>query len=285
MVYAVPIWIARSAPIALSLGTCVAWGSSNFLGGFVSKRVSPFLFATGEHVAALVFMTLLAVTTRAPFPMLRTELWSLAAGLAGGLALAVFYRSLSRGSMGLAAPVAAVLSAAIPAVVTTLREGSPGARRLIGFVLAIVGVWLISGSSGKTERKILGTALLAGCGFAAYSLAIKQAGTGSPMWIEVHSRFGALCVTVVVAGYERNSVGFSRTVGHWALLVGLVDTVGSLAFVRAAQLGRLDAVVVIASLHPAVTVILATTVLKERLTQRRTAGICFALLSLMLITA
>lgn len=282
---AAPIWIARSTPIALSLGTCVAWGSSNFLGGFVSKRVSPFLFATGEHFAAIVFMTLLAVSTHAPFPMLRTELWSLVAGLAGGVALAVFYGSLSRGSMGMAAPVAAVLSAVIPAMVTTLREGSPGARRLIGFALAIAGVWLISGSSDKTERKVLGTAILAGCGFAVYSLAIKEAGMGSPMWIEVHSRFGALCVTALVAIYGRRFAGLSKTVGLWALLVGLVDTVGSLAFVRATQLGRLDIMVVIASLHPAVTVILATTILKERLTQRRTVGICFALLALMLIAA
>ena len=285
MVAAVPDWITRSVPMALSLGTCIAWGSANFLGGVVSKRISPFLFAVGEHLAAIAFMTLLAVTTHAPFPTLRTELWSLAAGLAGGIGLAVFYGSLSRGSMGLAAPVAAVLSAAIPAVVTTLREGSPDGRRLIGFALAIVGVWLISGSSDKTERKILGAAILAGCGFAMYSLAIKQAGLGSPMWIEVHSRFGALCVTAAIAGYQRNFAGLSKTVGRWALFVGLVDTVGSLAFVRAAQVGRLDAVVIIASLHPAVTVILATTILKERLTQRRTAGICFALLALMLIAA
>jgi drug/metabolite transporter (DMT)-like permease len=280
-----PTWIAHLLPAALSLGTCLGWGSSNFLGGFVSKRVSPFLFAASTHVVALVFMTMLALATRAPFPTVRTEFWSVTAGLAGGVALAVFYGSLSRGSMGLAAPVAAVLAATIPAIVITVREGSPGARRLIGFVLAAIGVWLMSISSGKTERKTLGMAILAGCGFALYSLSIKQAGAGSPMWIEAHSRFGALCVTAAVVAYERNSIGFSRTVGLWALLVGLVDTAGSLAFVRAAQLGRLDVVVVIASLHPAVTVILAAAVLKERLTQRRTAGICFALVALMLIAA
>ena len=105
------------------------------------------------------------------------------------------------------------------------------------------------------------------------------------MWIEVHSRFAALCVTAVVAAFGRKCSGISKTVGLWALLVGLVDTVGSVAFVRAEQLGRLDAVAVVASLHPAVTVILATTVLKESLTKRRAAGICFAFLSLMLIAA
>jgi hypothetical protein len=63
------------------------------------------------------------------------------------------------------------------------------------------------------------------------------------------------------------------------------STVGSVAFVRTAEVGRLDAVVVVASLRPGVTVILASTVLKECLTQRRTAGICLALLALMLIAS
>jgi drug/metabolite transporter (DMT)-like permease len=212
-------------------------------------------------------------------------LQSLVAGIAGGLALAILYASLSSGKMGLAAAVAGVLSAAIPAVATMFREGSPGAPRLIGFALATLGVWLISRSDDKTERRVLGMAILAGCGFAAYALAIRQAGPGSAMWIEVHSRAAALFVTAAITVYGRKLGDFRRSANLWGVAVGLVDVSGSVAFVRATQLGRLDTVVVLASLHPAVTVLLAMVLLKEKLTPWKAVGVCAALIAVPLIAS
>jgi drug/metabolite transporter (DMT)-like permease len=212
-------------------------------------------------------------------------IWSLVAGTVGGLALAILYSSLSSGKMGLAAPVAGVLSAAIPAFATMFREGSPGAPRLIGFALATLGVWLISRSDDKTERRVLGMAILAGCGFAAYALAIRQAGPGSAMWIEVHSRVAALFVTAAITVYLRKLGDFCRSANLWGVAVGLVDVSGSVAFVRATQLGRLDTVVVLASLHPAVTVLSAMVLLKEKLTPWKAVGVCAALIAVPLIAS
>src|SRR6516225_11351379 len=100
-------------------------------------------------------MILAASALHAPFPARLALLWAFGAGLAGGLALAILYGSLSSGRMGLAAPVVAVLSSGIPATVTMLREGSPGVSRLVGFALAILGVSLISWTQDKTDKKSL----------------------------------------------------------------------------------------------------------------------------------
>jgi hypothetical protein len=81
-------------------------------------------------------------------------------------------------------------------------------------------------------------AILAGCGFAAYALAIRQAGAGSAMWIEVHSRAAALFVTAAITVYGRKLGDFRRSANLWGVAVGLVDVSGSVAFVRATQLGR-----------------------------------------------
>ncbi len=106
----------------------------------------------------------------------------MAAGFFGGTALAVFYRALSAGNMGLTAPVAAVLGAAIPTLVDAFIEGIPGPVRLAGFVLAGIGIWLISKSDGTTEHQAgIGLAALAGIGFAGYFLCTRQAGAGSPL--------------------------------------------------------------------------------------------------------
>jgi uncharacterized membrane protein len=149
--------MSNIAPIGFSLGTTAAWGTATFLGGYASRRMSPLVFATIVHLSGLGFMILAATMVHAPIPSKHALTWSLVAGTAGGLALAMFYGSLSSGKMGLAAPVAGVLSAGIPAIATMFRQGSPGTSRLIGFALATLGVWSISRSDDKTERKVLGT--------------------------------------------------------------------------------------------------------------------------------
>jgi len=277
--------MSNLAPIGFSLTTTAAWGTANFLGGYASRRVNPFVIATIADLSGLAFLLFVATTVHAPIPSRHALTWSLAAGTAGGIALAIFYGALSRGKMGLAAPVAGVLSAAIPAVATIFRQGSPGARQLIGFALATLGVWLIAHSDDKTEKKVLGLAILAGCGFAAYALAIKQAGPESPMWIEVHSRAAALFVTAAIAVYGRKLGDLHQSATLLGILVGLVDVSGSVAFVRATQLGRLDTVVVLSSLHPAMTVLLALVLLKERLTPWKAVGVCAALIAVPLIAS
>jgi drug/metabolite transporter (DMT)-like permease len=56
-------------------------------------------------------------------------------------------------------------------------------------------------------------------------------------------------------------------------------------FVRASQTGRLDEAVVISSLYPAVTVLLARVFLKERLTRWRFVGLLAALAAVPMIAA
>jgi drug/metabolite transporter (DMT)-like permease len=275
--------MSNLAPIGFGLTTTAAWGGSNFLGGYASRGANPFVLATISNLAGLALIIAVATTFHAPMPSRHALTWSVVAGAAGGLALAIMYGSLSSGRMGLAAPVIAVLSAGIPTFVTIVREGSPGKAHSAGFALATLGVSLISRSGDKSERKALGMAFLAGCGFAAYSLAIKQAGAGSAMWIEAHSRVTALSVTAIIGLWGSKQGDFYPRASLWAVAAGLLDVTGSAAFVRASQLGRLDTAVVLSSLYPAVTVLLATILLKERLTLWKAVGVCSAIIALPLI--
>src|ERR1035437_9486294 len=135
---------AFSIPAAYSLTAVCVWGASDFLGGVGARRVNAFLFTAIVHISGLVVVGALALMTYAPFPGNASVVWSLVAGSVGGIALALFYRALANGNMGLVAPVAAVLGAAVPTIVTAFAEGFPGYRHLFGFLLAGVGVWLIS---------------------------------------------------------------------------------------------------------------------------------------------
>ncbi len=141
-------------------------------------------------------MLVLALLFHSSFPARENLQWAVAAGLFGGFALAVFYRALSQGNMGLTAPVSAVLGAGIPTAFGFFTQGFPGTMQIAGFLLAGIGIWLISRSEGVVGRpKGIGTAMVAGFGFAGYFLCIHQAGDASVFWLAGTSRFVSLLTT------------------------------------------------------------------------------------------
>src|SRR5580704_3540912 len=127
---------AQYIPAAYSLTAVGVWGASDFLGGVGARRANAFLFTAIVHLSSLVAVGTVALMVGGPFLGHASMAWSLVAGSMGGFALALFYRALARGNMGLVAPVAAVLGAAIPAIVTAFAEGLPGHWHLLGFILA-----------------------------------------------------------------------------------------------------------------------------------------------------
>lgn len=269
---------------AYSLIAVGVWGTSDFLGGLGARRVNAFLFTSAVHLSALVLAGSLALASGLTFPGGASLRWSLAAGTVGGFALALFYRALAAGKMGLVAPVAAVLGAAIPTLVTAFVEGFPGWRHGLGFVLAVVGVWLISRTETAEGRpEGLGLAVLSGCGFAGFYLCIHRTGDAPALWIAVCSRCASFVVTAAFVLFGRHLHAVPRTVAGIALVAGILDITGSTVFVRAAQIGRLDAAVVLSSLYPAVTVLLARLFLHERFSRARTVGMLAALVAVPMI--
>jgi drug/metabolite transporter (DMT)-like permease len=208
----------------------------------------------------------------------------MAAGVVAGGALAIFYRALAAGDMGLTAPIGAVLGAGIPTVVGMIMEGKPGPLHIAGFILASIGIWLISRSEGSHGRPHgLGMAVLAGIGFAGYFLCVRQAGNGSVFWIAGISRATSFVTTAIMVVAMRQYRPMDSKGVVWGIVTGFLDISGSAFFIRASQAGRLDTAVVISSLYPAITVLLARIVLKEHFSRWKLAGMLAALAAVPLI--
>src|SRR5437588_8531034 len=158
------------ATATYGLAAVMAWGASDFLGGWATRRANAFLYTTVVSLGGLVMVVALASVTHAPFPSARSAAWVLAGGISGGAALAIFYRALSSGRMGLTAPVAAVLGAAIPAIFSMFTEGLPGKISLFGFFLAAIGLWLITRTENGGKPEGIGLAIVSGIGFAGFYL-------------------------------------------------------------------------------------------------------------------
>jgi drug/metabolite transporter (DMT)-like permease len=219
--------------------------------------------------------------------------------------------------MGLTAPIAALLGAAIPTLADIAIEGAPHAWTFAGFALAIVAIWLITRAEpvrkpepddklnvwGRAllpvptqpfdqiddEEKTgavpkgVAVAALAGVGFAAFYLCIRQAGAGSPLWIAAVSRLASFIVTAVAVIATRAPIRLDLPGAAMAAVAGSFDITGSALFIFASQHGRLDEAVVISSLYPAVTVILARLVLKEHFSRWRFIGLLAALAAVPMI--
>ena len=277
---------AQYIPAAYSLTAVGAWGASDFLGGVGARRVNAFLFTAIVHISGLFVVGALALMTGAPFPGTASLVWSLIAGSVGGIALALFYRALASGNMGLVAPVAAVLGAGIPTIVTAFATGFPGYRHLLGFILAGIGVWLISRTeAGDGRPEGLGMAVLAGIGFASFYLCVHQAAThnASALWIAASSRFASLLVTGAIVLFGRHLRAVAAPVLGIAMSAGILDISGTIVLIRASQIGRLDDAVVLSSLYPAITVLLARIFLHEHFSRTRTIGMIAALAAVPMI--
>ena len=266
-----------------SLGAVLCWGMSDFSGGYAAKRSDAFLVTLLAHSGGFTVMLLLARFTHAAAPSRSSLFWAVLAGALGGAALAIFYQALAMGNMGLTAPIAAVVTAAIPTVYGMTTEGIPSSTALIGFGLAGLGIWLISrpeGSSGPAQGLTL--ALLAGIGFALFMICIHKTGDASVLWSTAYSRLGSLLVLgmIMLVRRPRNYDARALRPAVWA---GLMDATGTALFVRADQTGRFDAAVVLSSLYPVVTVLLARVFLKERFTLWKTVGILAALAAVPMI--
>jgi drug/metabolite transporter (DMT)-like permease len=127
-------------------------------------------------------------------------------------------------------------------------------------------------------------AALAGIGFAGFYLCIHQA-SGSPIWLAAISRVGSLTATGIAVVATRAPLRLDGPRATLGMLAGFLDVTASALFIFASQRGRLDEAVVITSLYPAVTVLLARLVLKEHFSRWKFVGLLAALAAVPLIAA
>jgi drug/metabolite transporter (DMT)-like permease len=129
--------------VLLSLLAAASYGLSDFIGGVVSKRVSPWAVALSAQLGGAALI--LALTLGVDGDPTRTDLWwGAAAGIGNGVGTAFLYRGLSLGRMGVVAPVSGVGAALLPVVVGVSSGERPAALAWLGIAVAFPAIWLVS---------------------------------------------------------------------------------------------------------------------------------------------
>jgi drug/metabolite transporter (DMT)-like permease len=269
-----------------SLAAAASWGSADFSGGMGSKGSNTFGVVVVAHTTGLLAMLTLALLTGEPIPSHAALLWGAAAGVLGGFGLVALYRALAIGQMGINAPVAAVITGALPVLFGIWKQGLPAPIQFAGFALALVAIWLIALPSGGLGRpKGLGLAIIAGIGFGFYLICSQQAASEAVYWPLAAARTASVIEMLIIILATRQDWKPSRNLLPYMIVAGLLDSFGNTFFMYAVRHGRLDVATVLSSLYPAATVLLARLLLKEKISTVQTSGIITALIAVPLIAA
>ncbi len=266
----------------------LGWGAADFIGGLASKRSSPYRVLALAEIAGFIPICLVALFSDETIPPLSVWLWSGAASVTGMIGLVLLYKALSSGRMTVAAPVSALLAALIPIPVSAWTEGLPGLWTYAGIALALAAIWLVSQESGSLRWQVnlrdLGLPLTAGLFFGLYFILIHEASREAILWPLVNARLTAALLMIAFGLLTRQPVFPARPLWPLVSLGGMMDVAGNIFYVLAGQAGRLDVAVVLSSLYPGTTVLLAWVFLKERINRIQALGIILALAAIVLLT-
>lgn len=271
--------------ITYGLGCAITWGAGDFSGGFATKKGNVLLVILFSQLIGITMLLGLALAFSETIPPFSHLLWGMMGGLFGTMGMMALYPALANGTMSVVAPVAAVINAVIPIGFAFVFEGLPGSTRLIGFLIALVAVWVLSsfqGQNGNGKRDIH-LAVIAGLGFGLFFVCIDRASESSVFWPLVAARLASITMLslMVLSGKRKRSIGGYGFV--FIALTGILDSLGNAFFALAAQQGRLDVAAVLGALYPVSTVFLAWLVLKERLQRRQWIGVVAAAFALVMI--
>jgi uncharacterized membrane protein len=274
-----------SIAILFGLLSALTWGAGDFNGGLAVKRSNPYGVIAVAHTVSLLLLLITVFIVGEPIPPMHDWLWGGASGLAGGIGLMLLYRSLAEGRMSVAAPVSAVVAAILPVLIGLLQDGLPGLWILIGFALALVAVWLVSGGEGLAIRfDDLRMPVMAGIAFGAFFIFIERASQTALLWPLIAVRIVSVSTMLGYALLTHQDWIPKRESMVPLLLSSLLDTFGNAFYALSARTGRLDVAAVLGALYPGATVLLAWVFLKEEISRVQTIGILLALGAIILLT-
>ena len=278
--------------IAAALACALVYGSADFLGGLAARRVSAIAVVVWSQAVGLaVLLPALAVMGGAPSAS--DLLWGAACGVAGGFAVALLYRGLAIGTMGVVSPVTAVLAAAVPVTFGVLRGERPAPLAAAGIACAFVAVVLVSAATpaptaeesdaplarAEKPRRFppgLPEAVGAGSAFGFLFIGLAQAHAAAGLFPMLAMRLTSLGLIGGGALLLRRPLRVSRPAFRTVAWAGALDMAANVLYVIASHAGALSIVAVLTSLYPAATVALAAVALRERLVPVQWAGVGIA---------
>jgi drug/metabolite transporter (DMT)-like permease len=288
--------------ILLGLAAAMLYGTGDFLGGLAARKVQVLAVLMLAETAGVIVALPAAVMSPGP-ARLAGLAWGISAGLIGGAGLIIFYTGLAAGPMSVVAPVSGLVSTVLPVAVALAEGERPGAAVYAGALLCVAAIVLASSTGDSNPARTPGAApkprlprpgravgygIASGASFGLFFLLIRNAGQSGELWPVAAGRIGELAVVVLAAAVLRRSLlprGAGTPLPLAAAAAGAIDVAANICYVAATRTGMFGLAVVLASLYPGITVLLARAVLGERLRWVQRAGLGLAAIGIILVAA
>jgi drug/metabolite transporter (DMT)-like permease len=285
----------------LALAAAVLYGTADFLGGAASKRTSvAAVLATAVPAGAIIMMMsalLGSWSAGVSAGGWAAVGWAALSGVCGAAGLMAFYAGFAVAPISVVSPVAALVSTVVPVGVAIARGERPSVGMVAGGLICLLAIVLVSvppprGGQSRGRRgsagwlPAVGYGAAAGTGFGLFFIFLADAGRSGVLWPVAISRSAGTLVAIGIAlATGTRPWRHGREAAAIALLSGAFDAAANVCYVLATRAGLFGLAVVITSLYPGMTVLLARLLLGERTRWLQRAGLLLAALGVVLLTS
>jgi drug/metabolite transporter (DMT)-like permease len=289
-----------------ALAAALLYGSADFLGGVATRRTRVLAVLPLSAGAGAVVMLAAALLSGDPFRAAGLG-WGIAGGAVGGVGLIIFYAGLAAGPMTVVAPVSALMATVLPVGFALAGGERLSGLEYSGAALCLAAIVLVSSAevapaaAGRPRRRgiigvLAGTGfhgravsygLGAGTAFGLFFLFIRYAGQSGALWPVTSARVAGLVVVLVAAAVTRTRPVLAKASPRLLVATagsGILDATANICYVLATRAGLFGLAVVLTSLYPGITVLLARFVLHERMRLPQRAGLLLAAAGVVLVT-
>lgn len=274
--------------ILLGLLAALSFGTGDLFAGLASHRLRPAIVTTGAGAIGIATAIVAVAIYPGDGASTHALVWGAIAGLgtgAGGLSL---YHGMTVGRISVVATLSGLFAATLPVLVGLIEGDSLSPASAIGVAIAIPAIALVSWHPDSAEAGGSGAiwGVLAGIAFAVLFVALDRAGTDSGAWPLVTTELGATLLTAPLAylALRAGQVDVNRTGVLQAVAAGVLFGIANFSFLVATHSGELAIVVVLTSLYPGVTVVLARIFLSEEWVKTQQIGLITALAAVVLVS-
>lgn len=270
-------------PVLLGLFASLLIGGSDFLGARSAGRTTALQTTTAAFLAggaaALLYSPLLGN------PRFEDIALGALSGVALAIALTTLWRAYALSSIGVAAPIAAVVSTVVPVLYGAARGDVPGPLGWLGIVVGVGALFAASWQPADGAARVGVTlGLVSGLFFSAMYIAAISTSDAAGTWPIVPQRLTAFALALGAALITRERPFAGGAATRISMLAGVFGASGVAVVVYGGQRGPIAPVVVAGSMYPAVAIALAWIFMGQVLTPRQILGVSGALLGVALMS-
>jgi drug/metabolite transporter (DMT)-like permease len=289
--------------VIYGLVAAFGWGLSDLWAAIAGRRMGSGRTVVVAQVAAAALISLIVAFARPDLSELGTVIpWLVPNAFLGAAAFATLYRGLQLGPIAVVSPVLASY-AVVPVLLSVVLLGeSLGGLEVVGVVVTIAGAVLTSTDvralwEGTRQRVdglpwAVASTLLFGVATYIMGWASKEAGFLPSLW------FGRLSMTTVFLAAAlvlwlrsrggrraRHAADPVRPAIGLAVMVGVVELLGTVAYARGAEVGLVSIVTAASATYPLIPVFGGVAVLHERPAPNQYLGVALVVAGLVVLGA